>query len=93
VPSLHSFPTRELCDFLLARIGGRSAIEIGAGHGALAKALSIPATDNRQQEKDRLKAYYREIGQPTVPYGDHVERWMRRRLWRNTGPVSSLHAE
>lgn len=71
---LYSFPTKELCDFLHARINGRSAIEIGAGHGALAKALSIPATDNRVQEEEGLKAYYREIGQPTVPYGDHVEK-------------------
>jgi hypothetical protein len=71
---LYSFPTLELCDFLRSRIGDRSAIEIGAGHGALAKALSIPATDNRQQEEEGLKAYYRKIGQATVPYGDLVEK-------------------
>lgn len=71
---LYSFPTDELCDFLRSRIDGRSAIEIGAGHGALAKTLSIPATDNRQQEEEGLKAYYRQLGQQTVPYGDHVEK-------------------
>ncbi|BEP53023.1 hypothetical protein GmRootV118_02670 [Variovorax sp. V118] len=71
---VYSFPTDELCDFLRSRIEGRVAIEIGAGHGLLAKALSIPATDNRQQEDPELKAYYAQIGQPTVPYGENVEK-------------------
>lgn len=71
---LYCFPTEELCSFLQARIGGRSAIEIGSGHGALAKALGIPATDNRQQEEPAMRAHYAAIGQPTVPYGEHVEK-------------------
>lgn len=71
---LYSFPTQELCDFLRARIAGRTAIEIGAGHGTLAAALAIPATDNRQQEEEGIKAYYAEIGQPTVRYGENVEK-------------------
>jgi hypothetical protein len=71
---LYSFPTEELCAFLRAFIRGKTAIEIGAGHGALAQALSIPATDNRQQEEASVKAHYRQISQPTVPYGEHVEK-------------------
>ena len=71
---LYSFPTEELCDFLRARIQGKTAIEIGVGHGVLAGALSIPATDNRQQEEAAVKAHYRQIGQPTVRYGEHVEK-------------------
>lgn len=71
---LYSLPTRELCDFLRDRIAGRRAIEVGAGHGVLASALGIPATDNRQQEEPALIAHYRSIGQPTVPYGDNVEK-------------------
>ena len=71
---VYSFPTDELCDYLRSRIEGRIAIEIGAGHGLLAKALCIPATDNRQQEDPELRAYYAHIGQPTVPYGDNVEK-------------------
>lgn len=71
---VYSFPTDELCDFLRSRIEGRVAIEIGAGHGVLAKALSIPATDNRQQEDPEFRAYYAQIGQPTVPYGENVEK-------------------
>lgn len=57
-----------------SRIKGRIAIEIGAGHGVLAGALSIPATDNRQQEDPELRAYYAQIGQSTVPYGENVEK-------------------
>lgn len=71
---LYGFPTTELCDFLRDRIGGRSAIEIGAGHGLLAKTLGITATDNRQQEKPALKRHYEAIRQPIVPYGDNVEK-------------------
>lgn len=70
----YGFLTQELVDFLRARIAGRSAIEIGAGHGVLAQALGILATDNRQQEDEDIQAYYRALGQPTVPYGDHVEK-------------------
>jgi hypothetical protein len=71
---LYSFPTEELRDYLLARIAGRRAIEIGAGSGVLAKELGIRATDNRQQEDAELKAYYQRLGQPTVAYGDDVEK-------------------
>lgn len=70
----YGFPTEELCQFLFERINGRAAIEIGSGHGLLAKALGIPATDNRQQEEPAIKEHYRLIGQPTVPYGDNVEK-------------------
>jgi hypothetical protein len=71
---IYSFPTQELCAHLRAVIGGRTAIEIGAGHGVLAQALGIPATDNRQQEDAAVRAYYQILGQPTVPYGEHVEK-------------------
>jgi hypothetical protein len=71
---IFGFPTQELVDFLRTRIAGRTAIEIGSGHGVLAQALGIPATDNRQQEDEDIRACYRAIGQFTVPYGDHVEK-------------------
>lgn len=71
---LYGFPTEELCSFLRVRIRGRQAIEIGSGHGVLAKALGIPATDNRQQEDAEVRAHYAAIRQPTVPYGEHVEK-------------------
>ena len=71
---IYSFPTQELVGFLKERIAGRGAIEIGAGHGVLAAALNIPATDNRQQEEPAMRAYYKSIRQPTVPYGENVEK-------------------
>lgn len=71
---LYSFPTEELCDFLRNRINGKVAIEVGAGHGTLAKALNIPATDSRVQEEAAVIAHYQQIGQTTVPYGEHVEK-------------------
>lgn len=71
---IYAFPTEELVAFLRDFIGGRSAIEIGAGHGRLAAALGIPATDNRQREEPAMRAYYAALGQPTVRYGAHVEK-------------------
>jgi len=59
---LYSFPTEELCEFLRNRIKGKVAIEVGAGHGTLAKALNIPATDSRVQEEAAVKAHYQQIG-------------------------------
>lgn len=71
---LYSFPTLELVEHVRTLIGGRKAIEIGAGYGVLAAALGIPATDNRQQEQPDIAAYYAALRQPTVPYGPNVER-------------------
>lgn len=71
---IYGLLTEELIHFLQEFIAGRRAIEIGAGHGQLAAALGIPATDNRQQEEPDVKAYYEALGQPLVRYGEHVER-------------------
>lgn len=65
--------TVELLDWLREFIGGRSAIEIGSGHGRLAAELGIPATDNRQQEDPTIRAYYEALNQPVIRYGDNVE--------------------
>jgi hypothetical protein len=69
---IYSFPTVELVDRLRELIDGRSAIEIGAGHGVLAEALDIPATDSRQQEKEPYRSRIIAEGQPPVRYGDNV---------------------
>jgi hypothetical protein len=42
----YGLPTIECIDWLRKFIGGRSAIEIGAGYGDLAYHLGIPATDS-----------------------------------------------
>lgn len=70
----YGLPTRELVAWLRYAIDGRSAIEIGAGHGALAAALGIIATDNCMQEDEAVRAVYRLAGQKTIEYGANVER-------------------
>jgi hypothetical protein len=69
---IYHFPTTELVEYLRELIGERSAIEIGAGHGVLANALNIPATDNRMQAKAKYRRIYELQGQPTVKYGRNV---------------------
>jgi len=71
---IYGFLTFELIDWLRDRIGGRKAIEIGAGHGALAAALEIPATDSKMQDDPKIAAWYAAHGQPTVTYGRNVEK-------------------
>lgn len=69
---IYTFPTVELVAYLKTVIGDRSVIEIGAGHGVLAEALGIPATDSRQQEKEPWRSRILADGQPPVRYGDNV---------------------
>jgi hypothetical protein len=68
----YGFPTIELVARLREIIAGRSAIEIGAGHGVLAEALGIPATDSFQQRMPKYRALYELQGLTTVPYGPRV---------------------
>lgn len=69
---IYSFPTVEFVDYLRELIAGRSAIEIGAGHGALAEALGIPGTDSYQQREPKYRKFYESNGFTIVPYGPHV---------------------
>lgn len=71
---LYGFLTTELIDWLQSAIDGRSAIEIGAGHGGLARALGIVATDSCLQSNPDVAAYYAALGQPAVKYGKNVEK-------------------
>lgn len=70
----YGLPTQELVAWLRFVIDGRSAIEIGAGHGALAKALGIVATDNYLQQDQSISDLYQLCGQKPVEYGAHVQR-------------------
>ncbi len=69
---VYGFPTVELVDHLAGVIGDRTAIEIGAGHGVLAEALGIVATDSHQQAKSPYREHYARIGHPPVRYGPNV---------------------
>lgn len=71
---LYSFPTVELVHRLHEIIDGRSAIEVGAGHGVLAEALGILATDSHQQAMPKYRTLYEAMQQPIVPYGPNVEK-------------------
>lgn len=70
--ALYGLPTEELVAWLKKAIGTRSAIEIGASHGALAAALGIPATDNCMQEDPTIAAVYAAAGQKAITYGADV---------------------
>lgn len=69
----YGLPTIELVNWLREQIAGRSAIEIGSGNGALGRALGIPITDSRLQERADIKAHYESIGQPTIKYPDDIQ--------------------
>lgn len=83
---IYSFPTVELVERLQQIINGRSAIEIGAGHGVLAEALGIPATDSREQERPEWRALIALQGQHPVPYGDNVQQMHASRAVRRHKP-------
>ncbi len=71
--AIYGFITTELVEYVSSTIGGRTAIEIGSGHGALAAALGITATDSHQQQDPTIAAYYQQLGQPVITYGKNVE--------------------
>jgi hypothetical protein len=66
--------TKELVEYLKTVIGGRSAIEIGAGSGDLGFHLGIHMTDNYCQTWPDVVSFYQSTQQPTVNYGSDVER-------------------
>lgn len=70
----YGLPTVELIVWLLEKLAGRIAIEIGAGSGDLAPHLGIPATDSWCQEKSDVKIYYAVMGQPRIRYPERVEK-------------------
>lgn len=73
VHGIYVVPTEELINYLKENIVG-SAIEIGAGNGAISRALNIPITDSRMQELEEIKMMYAMSGQPVIKYPDDVEK-------------------
>lgn len=71
--ALYQLPTTELIDFIKNEIDG-FAIEIGAGNGCIGRSLGIKMTDNFLQQRAIMKDYYESLGQPTINYGDDVEK-------------------
>lgn len=70
---IYVLPTTELITWLKENIVG-SAIEIGAGNGAIGRALEIPVTDLKTQERDDIKMQYMLMRQPVIKYPEDVEK-------------------
>lgn len=73
---LYCLPTTELIDWLSQQIGGRLALEIGAGRGILGRALDIPMTDSHLQDgRNRFVVeHYKSLGQPLIRYPADVRK-------------------
>lgn len=69
----YGIPTTELVDFLIQKIDGRSAIEIGSGHGDLGYHLNIKMTDSKIQKNPEIQESYKALKQPIIDYPDDVE--------------------
>lgn len=70
----YCLPTLELVEFIRDQIDCEDAIEIGSGNGCLGRAVGIPLTDSRQQERDDVQALYQSLNQAITTYGDDVEK-------------------
>lgn len=64
----YCFPTIELANWLKDNFDLSTTIEIGAGHGALARYLKIPATDSCFMERSEVITAYKAVNQPVTKY-------------------------
>lgn len=71
---VYVLPTQELIDWLKHNTDWGRTIEIGAGNGAIARALKIPATDSMLQADPSLNILYKITGQPVIKYPDDIEK-------------------
>lgn len=71
----YNVPSAELIIWLKEFIGGRPAIEIGAGMGDLGRLLGIHMTDSAvQAENPAIRAYYELLRVPPINPPPDVER-------------------
>lgn len=68
----YNLPTEELITFLQEFVGDYPVIEIGAGNGAIGRAMGVTMTDSYVQNAPSYKKAYSAARQATVPYGDDV---------------------
>lgn len=71
----YCLPTEELAQWLSQIIDVNSTIEIGSGHGALARYLKIPATDSKLMESEEIKTLYALMGQPVTAYPSDIQKY------------------
>ena len=69
---IYVLPTTELIQWLKDNIVG-TAIEIGCGNGAIGRALGIPFSDSKMQQRPDIAMIYAMMGQPPIIYPDDVE--------------------
>lgn len=74
--AFYGLPTIELIEWLVDQISGfeSKTIEIGAGNGVLGRSLKVKMTDSFLQENQDIKKYYEQLRQPTITYGQDVEK-------------------
>lgn len=70
---VYVLPVTELADYFRS-LGTEGMVEIGAGNGALARVLGVPATDLKAQLIPEVASYYAITGQPAIVYPAHVEK-------------------
>lgn len=71
---VYQIVTTELVEFVRTQIADFRTIEIGAGNGCLGRALGVPLTDNRMQERAHIKRFLAQMKQPPVHYADDVQK-------------------
>ena len=74
INAIYQLPTVELIDWLEETIGDRTAIEIGAGVGAVGRELGIRMTDSYLQDgtNKAVAEYYAKVQQPMIQYPKDV---------------------
>lgn len=74
--AFYQLPTVELMDWIYDQIKNfhSNTIEICAGNGVIGRSLGIRMYDNFMQELPEVEAFYKAISQPTINYGDDVQR-------------------
>ncbi len=80
IRGFYCLPTLELIDWLRERVGDElgpgqpSVIEVGAGHGAIGRALGIPTTDSREHEEPAMAAAIQAMRQGLTICPPDVEK-------------------
>lgn len=64
----YCLPTTELIGWLILNMSIGKTIEIGAGNGAVGRALGIPITDSCAQQNPEVASFYKSLGQPVTHY-------------------------
>lgn len=93
--AFYCLPTVELIEWLSNHIEGAKrykTIEIGAGNGALGRALGIRMTDSYMQELPEIIAYYALVKQPTIKYGKDVKKFDARKAITKYKPHTVIAA-